>query len=340
MMDHKYITCTGFGGTGSSVISDLMKEYDNILSLGSDFEFSLSFDIHGISDLQHYLVDDFERHKVTEGIYAFKKHVECLKSEYNHFVGEEFSDILNDYINNLVLLEWQGENLMQHYRYSNFKRWLYYDYCTRFQHRFDRFVHKKDGYEHTVLYKKKLPMQISVPRDVFFSETKKMYARLLDIHDKEHKYEYMCFDQLVPAYNFERYLNYFPNLKIIVIDRDPRDLYLLNKLYWDEGWIPSQNVDFYIKWFGEIRRDLQADIAKCRDNVLLVKFEDAIYNYDDTIKTIEDFLGLDKNSHVKPQNFFNPKKSKRNTKIWEQEGAPIDDVKKIESQLRQYCYPY
>ena len=55
-MNHKYITCTGFGGTGSSVISDLMKEFDNVKSCGSDFEMSIAFATDGISDLQHYIV--------------------------------------------------------------------------------------------------------------------------------------------------------------------------------------------------------------------------------------------------------------------------------------------
>lgn len=69
---HKIITCTGFGGTGSSAISDLFKEFDNVKSCGN-FEFSLAHEVDGISDLQHAIVDDFHRNKTTEAIYRFQK---------------------------------------------------------------------------------------------------------------------------------------------------------------------------------------------------------------------------------------------------------------------------
>lgn len=48
MAKHHYITCTGFGGTGSSVISDLMKEFENVKSCGDSYELSLAFQIDGI----------------------------------------------------------------------------------------------------------------------------------------------------------------------------------------------------------------------------------------------------------------------------------------------------
>ena len=41
MREHKIITCTGYGATGSSVITDLLKEFKTVHSLG-DFEFSIS----------------------------------------------------------------------------------------------------------------------------------------------------------------------------------------------------------------------------------------------------------------------------------------------------------
>lgn len=44
------ITCASYGGTGSSAITDLMKEFNNVKSLG-EFEFSIAHDLDGISDL-------------------------------------------------------------------------------------------------------------------------------------------------------------------------------------------------------------------------------------------------------------------------------------------------
>lgn len=339
-MNHKYVTCTGFGGTGSSVISDLLKEFSNVKSCGANFEMSMAFDVGGISDLQHYLVDDFERNKVTEGIYMFKKHLNAISDRYTYFLGKDFYNIVSSYLDNLILVEWNGENEMQYYRYGKYKRWLYYSYLPRLQSRIRYKFMKEDGYEHTGWFKKKLPMQITVPKSVFFDETRKMYKTLLDTFDKENGYEYLCFDQLVPAYNFKRYLNYFPNMKIIVVDRDPRDLYLLNELYWHEAWIPSHKLDIYIKWFEEIRRDIEDEIYHNSDNVLFVHFEDTIYKYDETIPRIMNFLGLTTTSHISPRTYFVPEESKRNTKLWEKVDKRKNEIEEIEKSLKKYCYRY
>ena len=47
------ITTTGFGATGSSAISHIISEFDNVKSYGS-IEFWLLQDLHGISDLEYF----------------------------------------------------------------------------------------------------------------------------------------------------------------------------------------------------------------------------------------------------------------------------------------------
>lgn len=339
-MSHKYITCTGFGGTGSSVISDLMKEFSNVKSCGSDFEMSLAFDIGGISDLQHYLVDDFERHKITEGIYIFKRYIRIIQKGYCQFLGNDFIEIMDDYLRKIVLMEWNGENHMQHFRYGAFWRWFYYCLLPRTQNKIRKFLLMSDGYEHTAYLKKKLPMQLTVEESVFFEETRKMFSTILNLLDKNNQYEYLCFDQLVPPYNFDRYLKYFTNLKVVVIDRDPRDLYLLNKVYWKEAWIPSENVNNYIKWFLGLRRTLQEDLVANSKNVLFVKFEDTIYKYNDTIDKIIHSLEIDPNNHIEKQKYFNPERSMRNTKLWDRFPQYQKDISEIEKELNIFCYKY
>lgn len=339
-MNHKYITCTGFGGTGSSVISDLMQEFDNVKSCGSDFEMSIAFDIGGISDLQHYLVDDFERNKVSEGIFMFKKYIRAITSEYTHYLGEDFCTIMSSYLNNLILFEWSGENRMQHFRYGRYERFLYYSFPFKIQNIIRKYFLNDDSYEHTGWFKKKLPMQVTASPDIFFIETRKMFETILDLLDKEYKYEYLCFDQLIPAYNFKRYLNYFPNMKLIIVDRDPRDLFLLNELYWHEAWIPSQNVALFTKWFKEIRRDLEENIRLNKNNVLYIKLEDAIYKYDETISRILSFVGISKDSHISPLTHFVPEKSKRNTCLWKKSDRKRNEILEIEKELDKFCYKY
>lgn len=337
-MNHKYVTCAGFGGTGSSMVSDLLAEFSNVKSCGN-YEWTLAFDIDGVSDLQHYIVDDFDRVKITEGIYRFRRYTNIIKKGYSRKLGEDVSPIFDDYINELVDVSWMGSNNLQVYRYNWLGRKMYYYYC-RFRFELSKLFSKNDGYERG-WNKPKVLLSMSHGNEKFFLATKKMYGRLLDCADKENRYEYLCFDQLVPIFHFKRYREYFPNIKIITVDRDPRDLYLLNELYWHEDWIPSHDIDTYIKWFRLLREDFQRDIKEAGpDRVLSVKFEDAIYHYDDTVAKIMTFVGLKEEDHVFKKKHFNPEYSIRNTKLWEKSHTLQQEVSKIETELSEFCYVY
>lgn len=336
-MDHKYITCAGYGGTGSSAVTDLMAEFKSVKGCG-DFEWTMAFDIDGISDLQHYIVDDFDKVKVTEGIYRFKRYSKIIQRGYSKQLGEDISPIFEDYINDLVDVSWMGSNNLQVYRYNRLMRKLYYYYCR------GRFLYSKlkfnDGYERG-WNKPKVLLAISQGKDKFFESTKKMYGRLLDSLDKENKYEYLCFDQLVPIFRFKRYCEYFPNIKIVCVDRDPRDLYLLNEFYWHEDWIPSHDIELYIKWFRVIRNDFLRDLQEADPNkVMAIKLEDAIYHYDETIAKIIKFVGLKESDHIYKKKHFNPDYSVRNTKLWEKIDSRNKEIEKIEKELSEFCYQY
>ena len=338
MNTHQYITCTGFGGTGSSVISDLMNEFDNVKSCGADFEMTIAFDYGGISDLQHYLVDDLERNKASEGIFLFMKYMAFIRKKYEARFGSDFPKWIKEYIDSLILVEWKGENYMHYFRYSKWQRRFYYRFPKLVQKNLRKLLPAKDTYERTDWIKRDLPMQFPVSEEQFFTSTRAMFQKLLDGFDSMNNYEYLCFDQLLPAYSFKRYLRYFPNMKVIVVDRDPRDLYLLNELYWHEGWIPSGNVDNYIKWFRTIRRNLYRDIEEAGGFVKLIKFENCVYHYDETINDVIEFLGINKEKHTLRQMYFNPRKSIVNTKLWEKNHSKDREIELIEQSLSEFCY--
>lgn len=338
-MNHKFITCTGFGGTGSSVISDLMQEYKDVKSCGADFEMSLAFATDGISDLQHYIVDDFERNKTAEGIYRFRRLTNLISKEYSNKLQIDFCSVVEDYLHQLVKVKFNGSNYLHPLRYGKLERLVYYKIPLGIQRRLRKLFPAKDGYEHTSKFKRRVPIELSCDQSVFIRETKLLFDRLLNSVDSDNKYLFLCFDQLVPAYNFSRYTNYFSNLKVIVVDRDPRDLYLLNKLFWREGWIPADDVNTFISWYKLLRNQIEKDVSSS-DNVLYVKFEDSIYRYEETIKTIEIFLGLDSTNHIKPKSFFNPDISIKNTRLWDKFDDYHHEVEQIEKELMSYCYKY
>ena len=145
-------------------------------------------------------------------------------------------------------------------------------------------------------------------------------------------------DQLVPPINIERYLRYFNNIQAIVVDRDPRDIFILEKYIWKDGVIPS-DVKSFCKWFLYTR---SAGIGKgfLNINVTFVQFEDMVYKYEKTTTNLMKWLGLTETTHREKGAYFNPELSKKNTRLWEKIDVNPKDIEYIESKLSNYLYSY
>lgn len=337
MKEHKIITCTGYGATGSSVITDLLKEFKSVHSLG-DFEFSIAHEVDGISDLQHYIVDDFHRNKVTEGIYRFKRLIHILNKYYAPFFNDKFLLYANEYVTSLVDVRWNGTWHQHLLRCSTLGRYVKYSLPNMFQVYINKCFRKNTGYEFVPKMRTQ-EMCISYGADKFFEQTKRFYNLLFSELDLKKEYDYLALDQLIPSYNYERYLKYFSNIKVIVVDRDPRDLYLLNELYWHEGWIPSDNIPTFIKWFSVLRKH-QINERKNLSHVLSIHFEDCIFKYEETLQQILAFLEIPQELHVRKKEFFNPDISKKNVALWKRHSQYSPNIKLIEEQLSEYCYEF
>ena len=74
--------------------------------------------------------------------------------------------------------------------------------------------------------------------------------------------------------------------------------------------------------------------------VLRIMFEDLIFKYESSLKSIYEFLGLTFENHIKKGVFFNPDISIKNTKLWNDKGASKykDQINIIEQELGEYCY--
>ena len=337
MREHKIITCTGYGATGSSVITDLLKEFKTVHSLG-DFEFSIAHEVDGISDLQHYIVDDFHRNKVTEGIYRFKKLVRNLNKYYAPFFHDKFLLYADEYVDSLIDVKWNGFWHQHLIRCSPLVRYTKYSLPNLLQIYVNKYFRKNTGYEFVPKMRTQ-EMCVSYGAGKFFEQTKRFYNLLFDAVDVKGEYEYLALDQLVPSYNYERYLKYFSNIKVIVIDRDPRDLYLLNKLYWHDGWIPSEDINTFIKWFSLIRRHQICEKSSL-SQVLKIRFEDCVFKYEETLQQILTFLEMPQELHIRQREFFNPDVSKKNVALWKKHPQYDADIKLIEEQLSEFCYGF
>ena len=71
--------------------------------------------------------------------------------------------------------------------------------------------------------------------------------------------------------------------------------------------------------------------------VLRINFEDLILQYDDTKKTVFDFLDIDGSDHVNKFKYFDPNVSNNNVGVWKKYKNQ-DDINKIYKELKEYCY--
>lgn len=341
----KIITCAGYHGTGSSVITDLLKEFRGIKSFG-EYEFRFLQDPNGVGDLEEKLLRNNNRLNSDRAIYDFKRYIKKIykqkklkfwkKNMYKKVFNEKFLIITDEYLKEMIDLEWRGNWLDSEMRDREFFNKIL-------------FKIKKIIFNIFFVLKKVLKLNImttpilenfyfSYPIENFEELTKKYTEKLWEATQRNEKV--LAFDQLVPVCNINKYIRYFNNIKIIVMDRDPRDLYILSKCIWkDERVIPVENVEIFIKHFKLIRKHKDYETYD-RKNVINLRFEDIIYNYEKTLEKITSFLELDIKEHIYAQKYFNPNISINNTQLFLEYGEFQEDIKIIERELKEYCYDF
>lgn len=338
----KVITTTGFYGTGSSAITDLFSEMDNVCVKG-DYEFRIFCDPDGLSDLEYNLVDNPNRHNTSNAIKRFKKQAEFMNGgkyikRYNKFFEEEeaFLRLTYQYIDDISLFKYVG-----HWYFDVYERgkmfWLMSRCCSAVRRAVNKIIPAGKKRDFWIPLKNEICYAGTYDEKKFLTSTCNYTDALLDKFNTEKK-EYTMLDQLVPPTNLVRYSRYFSDIVIFVVERDPRDLYLLEKLYWKGKVAPAYNVKVFCDWYEWTRK--QFELFELPTNALKVQFEDLIYDYNNTVKRIMDFVGIEEKHHIFPKSKLNPEISMKNTRIWKKFPEFEEDVRYIENRLSKYCYIY
>lgn len=328
----KFITCASYYGTGSSAITDLVNECDNVHDMG-DYEFRFIQDPDGIADLEYNLVENNHRHNSGYALKRYEKNVKYLAGnklikKYNRFFGDKWVELSKKYVKDLVAVEYKG-SWHQEVRDLGFVPYFIERSVNKIVRLFDRerflqiFLRNNTNYA-------------TYPGESFYSITKKYISDLFEVANTDNK-EYVMADQLVPPTNVSRYLRYFDDIKVVCVDRDPRDLFLLEKTW--KGTIIPKKVDEFCLWYKATREHRKTEVDDPK-KVLRIQFEDLIYNYDKTSKKVLKFIGISSEHHTKPQTLLIPEKSMKNTKLWERNPEYAEEIKYIEKNLKEYLYKY
>ena len=331
----KIITCAGYYRTGSSAISDFFSEFEDCTSLG-DVEFRFVQDPDGIADLEYNIIENNHRHNTSHAIKRFIKMAKFLNGtwympRYKRYFGDMFLKYSMDYVNNIVELQckaWWHRDQIDRGSLFYFMDRLYAKLIGTFQ----------KGRSNTSVLTNESAYFTHISREEFYKHTRDYLDMLFGCVNKDNT-EYMMVDQLVPPSNIERYLSYFNDIKVISVDRDPRDLYVLEKTKYRWGIMPFNNVETFCEWY-KITRAHRKNDNFTNDSVIRINFEDLVCFYDETCKKLIDFVGIKPENHTRKKMIFDPVRSSQNIKVFNRYIGLQEDIRFIESELAEYLYAF
>lgn len=150
-----------------------------------------------------------------------------------------------------------------------------------------------------------------------------------------------CFEPFNPTFGME----FFPEARSIVVDRDPRDIYISasnNRIINGVdvgGAVVGGDVNAFITRFLKYRKN----ISEVRSEQLhRTTFENLILNFDDEIVALKKLIYPLQLDWQKMENSFNRERSLKNIQQWrlDQNKKYSEDIKLIESQLSEYCIDF
>lgn len=328
----KKISCVGYHATGSGAVDDFLREFDNIKAAEYGVECRFLQDPDGISDLEHQLVENY--HRLNSG-FALKRFLMFAKSEertYRHIFGKYWMTWAQSYVDALCSFQYTG----------------YWHGDIRLVPPLQLFVYKARKAVNLALPKplkknkyysyfpKIKTFCVDIDEEEFLRITRLKCEELCEILNRENK-EYVVLDQAVSPQNVNRYLRYISDLQVIIVERDPRDVYI-NDIVRNGDFVLPKDVKKFCTVYRLSRKKLSEEEDAQR--VLRINFEDMIYRYDDTTRRIREFLGLSRENHKYPQRYFKPEVSAENTRQWERYPHLRGQIEEIEHMLPDMLYRF
>ena len=326
----------GYFATGGSALRDFLYSYSEISIFPS--EFRLLKEKNGLLDLENALFISKSPDNIDLAIKDFvilSKNLARITTKltrkghsYDKYTDNNFSMSIDQFLKEITDYEYQLFTHNYDYRKSYFKSQL------------DRYLSKIFSYS---FLEKKALMSYPDFNKYIKSAKKLLKSILIAAYEKSKvnsKPKYFGLHNSCPHFTLESISNskkYFDDFKMILIDRDPRDIFLD---FPHNRYLPSFNNPLvkarsFVHFFKSLRKEIK-EIKKL-DYCLHLSFEDLILNNEKVKIKIEKFLQI--NDYSIMDNKFYPDKSIKNLQKYLNE-SPIylDAIKYIESELKEFLY--
>lgn len=313
----------GFSWSGSGAVLDFIRDF-NETQVGES-EFIFPYYPGSLVDL------DFAVNnaccKCISSVIAFHRFKKAGKLLLEKSTKRKINSLMDEYISSLIDCKWVGsvqgtDEILK----KNFCSRLFKKICWKFPKFGEHIRHmNKSPYVDCYLSIK--------PKD--FTEKTQQFIDGVLASSGFNLNKNIFLDQPFPGNNPRICMKYFRDSKCIIVNRDPRDLYLLAKVYYKGVAlsIPTDSVEAFINFYQSMRK-----MEENSPNILSINFEDLIYDFKNSSQKILDFCNLDEKDYF--MNNFDPNKSINNTQLFNIDTKFCDDIKIIEKALSCYLYNF
>ena len=329
------IDLSGYSFTGKSAVYDLISRWNGYYSHGKEFEFDLIRAQGGLLDLRQALT---QKHwspvRSSEAIRNFFRLVHHMGGDrnvlsrmrrsgasYDHYLPG-FSLLTNEFVGSLVEASWQCE--WPFALYSRDK-----EYLTAIK------LARKFGFsrEDTVYLARLSEAEFDAKASEYFE---RLFAPIA-----AKGFRWLVLNNAFEPFSPERSIEFFSHAKAIVVDRDPRDVYIsalrAGKIEGSQVGlaVTGGSVSNFIRRF---RINRSGETAKS-PHVYRMQFESLVLDYEAEVKRIRIFLDDASVATSSQGRVFDPKNSARNVGQWKclDDLGLLGEVDVIKFELSEYC---
>lgn len=331
----KVIDLSGYSFTGKSAVYDLISEWDGYYSHGKEFEFDLIRVQGGLIDLRQALIQEqWSPVRSSEAVRNFLRLVHHMGGDkklisrlwrsganYDYYLPG-FSILTYEFVLSLVESSWQCE-----WPFSFYSRDKLYITAIKLARKF--------GFsrEDTVYLAR-------LSKAEFDAKAREYFEQLL-APIAEKGFKWLVFNNSFEPFAPELSIEFFNHAKAIVVDRDPRDVYIsalrAGKIEGSQVGLAVTGgaVSNFISRF----RIYRSSPTTMSSHVYRMQFESLVLDYQAEVKRLRTFLADVSAASSRKGQAFDPVKSASNVRQWKclTDLRLLHDVAVIKSELSEYC---
>lgn len=334
----KYVMWTGFTGSGSSAVGDYLKEFAKTFECGKEIRFIK--DPYGLIDLEYHLVEQWEFINSIAAVHDFLNQSKIWGHygdnpfsrpglSYKKKINKDYYKLTKKFIDELTVYTFRRD-----FYHTKFKK-NYFMYVTD---RIRNYIERKTKGKLKISNRHIKINNFCTPTKEEFETAAKRYINSLFAIHANNGETTILLDLPISPSNTQSMHSFFDNAKMIIVERDPRDMYV-EEFEWGLRYGKKLGEKEDGKEYVLKRQAMRRTMDINDKDILYIHFEDLVLKYEETTKIIREFVGFEEKDHIFPFKYFKPEQSKKNIGLWKKYYNKYKDaIDIIHEDLADICY--